>query len=663
MENKMISNTPFAKFQAHVDLHLPETLPSILSSYDPENFAAAMAQAGVELTGIFAKCHYGNAYYNTQIGNRHPGMSIDYLGDTINSCNKKDIVVMAYMSISRDDYAGRTHPEWRAVREDGTAIIDHELWHAVCLNTAYADYCIDMADELLSKYNIAGVWLDGVKVPPACMCASCRSKYKEIYGKELKSGETQDLNDLRDFQTKSEAQFIQKLTDSLAQHQKEVWLGPVRPQQLKYLKQVPGVKFFVENEVWPRPGDHRDTFSPMLLGLQNRRIKLPYQAMTTISHGGWGEYSLKPVSQLRYETALSACQGASVCLGINLNSDGTWYQEVGDAYSETFSWLKDYIQFCGDDKTPQPLAIHYNSAGGAFSVAQTAHIPFDIETEYNIEKEGPEAHPSWVISNMPRLPESWSNARDYLESGGRLLITGRPPEINGKNAFSLWGLTPENSELIYHDDEFFYAAFPEGEEFSCSQPYLVHGGFYEVKMPDAVASGEIIFPLDSADGKGKIAQVSAPPGKGSGFPAIYRQRIGKGSLTYVPFNLFNNYWSYSHSHYYDIGKQLLLEMTQDLVPFHIDDSYPVTCYGAWRNGHYFLHIINEPVRRPLKRSGPPPSADRFINISNLEVYFKSGNEVSVIEHPSGKKITAQRVDEETVKFIISLEQYSIIEIH
>src|SRR5690242_17797208 len=61
----------------HLDFHNSELVPDVGADWDPEAFAATLKSARVNSINAFAKCHHGYAYYETEIGTKHPSLKAD----------------------------------------------------------------------------------------------------------------------------------------------------------------------------------------------------------------------------------------------------------------------------------------------------------------------------------------------------------------------------------------------------------------------------------------------------------------------------------------------------------------------------------------------------------------------------------------------------------
>ena len=109
------------KLAWHFDFHTPGYV-RVNTDPDVESVATSLGEAGVEEVILFAKCHYGYAYYPTQAGTPHPGMVGDAFGDLLNACRASGIKALAYISFGIDGAGLVVFPELPAL-EPGTAEI------------------------------------------------------------------------------------------------------------------------------------------------------------------------------------------------------------------------------------------------------------------------------------------------------------------------------------------------------------------------------------------------------------------------------------------------------------------------------------------------------------------------------------------------------------
>jgi uncharacterized lipoprotein YddW (UPF0748 family) len=115
------------------DMHLPDwsepgqssgeqhDIRGIATRFDPERIIQEFVRARINAVVVFAKCQYGNFYYNTKIGHKHVGLGdLDFLGEMIRHAHKNDIKVIGYYSNMWDTQLAREHKDWMAEEVDGS---------------------------------------------------------------------------------------------------------------------------------------------------------------------------------------------------------------------------------------------------------------------------------------------------------------------------------------------------------------------------------------------------------------------------------------------------------------------------------------------------------------------------------------------------------------
>ncbi|HMO26980.1 MAG TPA: hypothetical protein PKB10_11990, partial [Tepidisphaeraceae bacterium] len=60
--------------QVHLDFHTSIHIPDVGRDFNADRFARTFADAHVDSVTVFAKCHHGLLYYNTDHPARHPGL-------------------------------------------------------------------------------------------------------------------------------------------------------------------------------------------------------------------------------------------------------------------------------------------------------------------------------------------------------------------------------------------------------------------------------------------------------------------------------------------------------------------------------------------------------------------------------------------------------------
>ena len=118
------SPPPLRFRQIHLDFHTGPQIPDVGVDFDARDFARQMKRAHVDSVTVFAKCHHGHLYYETNRPERHPGLkkNVNLLEGQIEALHREGIRAPIYISIMCDEYTANTHPEWVCVEPDGKRV-------------------------------------------------------------------------------------------------------------------------------------------------------------------------------------------------------------------------------------------------------------------------------------------------------------------------------------------------------------------------------------------------------------------------------------------------------------------------------------------------------------------------------------------------------------
>src|SRR5512133_899966 len=110
--------------QIHLDFHTSPHIPDVGVEFDAREFAQQIKRAHANSVTVFAKCHHGQLYYDTNHPARHPGLKkgLDLTGQQVDALHAEGIRAPIYISVLLDEFAANTHPEWIARNEDGSNV-------------------------------------------------------------------------------------------------------------------------------------------------------------------------------------------------------------------------------------------------------------------------------------------------------------------------------------------------------------------------------------------------------------------------------------------------------------------------------------------------------------------------------------------------------------
>lgn len=377
----------FPKRTIHLDFHNGPSIAPIGEKFDAERFADRFAEAEVDSVTVFAKCHHGHLYYDTERPERHPGLvpGLDLLGAQVDALHARGIRAPIYFSVQCDEYAADTHPEWIAM--DGKEQVKRGPaygagWQIMDMSSPYQDYLAEQVSEVIERFApLDGLFLD--------MCWDQPSS--SVWARRGMKAEGLDPAREADRATYARLvahRYMERFSSLVTPHLGDdvaagVWFNSrsktALGEESKYLKHV-------EIEALPTGGWGYSYFPYTARFV--RPIGLPTLSHTGRFHKSWGDNGgLKPPAALLYETSQILAQGMTVGVGDVLAPSGepsrAVYRLIGDVYR--------HVKACepaleGTTVTTEAaivvdpaLGSDPGSAGiGAMRLLQQLRVQFDI---------------------------------------------------------------------------------------------------------------------------------------------------------------------------------------------------------------------------------------------------------------------------------------------
>ncbi|MCC7492885.1 MAG: hypothetical protein IT204_11075 [Fimbriimonadaceae bacterium] len=171
----------------HLDFHTSEQLDNIGGAFSRENFQEALKLAHLDGITVFAKCHHSWCYYPTQVGQPHPHLQCDLLGEQIAAAHAVGVRIPIYITVGWSATDAETHPEWLARNRDGSPMLtNYDLaagpddkkpicsWKVLCPTGSYFDHLVALTAEIAERYEVDGLFYDICMHGP-CYCDNCRA--------------------------------------------------------------------------------------------------------------------------------------------------------------------------------------------------------------------------------------------------------------------------------------------------------------------------------------------------------------------------------------------------------------------------------------------------------------------------------------------------------
>jgi Hypothetical glycosyl hydrolase 6/Beta-galactosidase trimerisation domain len=642
------------------DMHIPDWDPRFLADYDPDRLAARCADAGLNAVMIYAKSHVGLCTYPTKVGRMHGNLrGRDVLGELNDALRARGIATAAYQSITFDNWAAETHPEWAQLdRLSGRPMHDHTRYGVCCPNNAdYRAYELAIMEEILSGYEFDGIWLDMIFFLASCACPACRDRFRAENGLEIPG--------VVDWTDPTWAAF---------QEARRRWIGEwtkVLIDRAHELRPEIVVTHNLANALsgWrcaqPLAAGRLDTYtSADLYGdrfehlvvtkmAQHLSASQPGELMVSVGVDLIDHVTLKTADQLGTEGLAATAAGSAFIVIDGIDPAGTELPGNFEVIRSAFTAMEPYEPFVGgrpvedvaiyfsdnsfmdfaDNGTPAgpPAKLggvpfpHVMAARGAARALTEAHVPFGVITELDLDRLA--EYRVVVLPDVSRITRREVDAfRDYVEAGGRLYASGYTSivDVDGirhddfllADVFGVSLAGEEDGRVAFltpDDEEVRRAIWPQAQ---LSQPFNDRWGeLYEpkplctaprVNAAAGTALAHLTLPYGnprwgSVNDKSWSAIHSAPPWTDTAHPVLVRNEPGRGRAVYSTFVLERSDAA--------ANRRLFVSVVRDLLGGHATLSAAARS-NVWLSGYDQAGASRVLVALHNYGAGPSAPAER-----------------------------------------------------
>ena len=560
----------------HLDYHFPEWDPYIISAADGAGMIRKIAQTKTDMVVVYSKCHYGNAYYNTQIGHKHINLGEkDLLREWVTEARRQKLTVLAYYSVDRDAWTGQQHPSWRMKDADGRAVDEDRYppeWAAMgflCYNSPYRDYVRQQVEEIL-QYQIDGFHFDMLwfgHSGKVCYCEYCRTLFRKEYGIEMpvEPSWNDAWRKFLQFRYDSNARFCEELSQFIRRGSPHVsimynyhgtppnsWQEGMLPVKHRLNSD------YGTGEGYPmRFGHHYASF--MACFLANVKPGTPWQGVTSRYTRNMSDKTVRPLADMDYEMMTYVSHGGMPLIVDTPEDDGNTLDPVAyERFAILFKEVKDKAQYFGHEHLRQ-VGLYFSAKTrdwygredpqryfqafvGAHRIMVESHIPVAFVFDEDVTLERLREFPLIYLAHTAILSTSEIELfRRYVSEGGRLIATLDTSRFDGDKELSEFGLSDLLGVHFKGKTEFKSNFFrmPEGfasQGFRPDWDIFLYGPNNVVEVSDGSAYGELKLAFHDRGPHTHIGHAPQnSPWKLVG-PGLVRRRLGHGETAYLPFS-------------------------------------------------------------------------------------------------------------------------------
>ena len=541
------------KYGLFYDNHTHIDNPDVGKNFDPEYFTDEIKKCGVDYIGFHARCNQGMAYYDTKIGIRHPSLSYDLFGKVVECCRKKDIAVVAYFNgcLSMMELVDRR--EWQTLHMEGHGCYGrvHPFAVTACYNTPYRNHTISMIREVVSQYDVQGVFLDCL-LPRPCICPTCVRLMKE-------SGvDYQDFDSVMEFSRQSIIRFCQDVSAAVREYLPDPMLyfnGP-------FFGTVKDLDTFFDCECIPTCASWGYEYLPTMAHYM-RNIKPGTQTFNmTGRFYEWGDFGgLRKDEDLKFDLFYGLAHGLRPNVGGHFHPRGDKDQSVFDRIRTVYRDLQRYDEWFDDAKNLADIAIVYPHDNFDLhympSMCSAVRMLDELKLQFDVllaDGEKP-----WDQYKLLILPEQVKitdllaeRIRKHISGGGAFFACGANAAEVFASEFGIKYLGDSGLDPVYFK---LHETFSEGLD---DMFFSVYSKAAKAECVSAKSDSRIVKPYYNLQWNGLYPIFYAPPQEETGMPFL----TVNGNCVWCAGDLFTGYAQRGALHLRTIVRNVIYSLVE-----------------------------------------------------------------------------------------------------
>jgi hypothetical protein len=525
------------------------------------------------------------AYYPTTVPFHYPSPDLppgrDMFGDVLRAAHAQKIRVVGRFDFSKTPKAVfDAHPEWFFRQANGEPVIYNGLY-STCINGGYYRVqAMKILTEALEKYDVDGLFFNmfgnqardysGHPVG-LCHCDQCKRLYREQFHKEIPDSPDDDYRKFMFHSSREVAAAIGALIRDkrpLAgyfNYVQESTDGIMSESNTAVTRPLP---------LWPySASDNVNRARNSQPGKMAVNLNMQFVDF-------WWRFATVPPEEIALRSWQNMAHGGALTFEVNGTLDLQDRQAL-EAVKPIFRWAAANEQYYVHQSSAARVLLLGSPAGtgraysqdsyrGMFRLLSEEHIPFAVSD--NLDWMGKREFDVVVATD-------WAPAalRSYAEGGGRVLIASAvPPE------FEVAPVERTESDMKGYIRIRDRAAFPSLLD---TDLLLLNGPFTTLKT---AAPRTLTLIPPSMIGPPEFVHIDMHD---TDIPALVTERVGKGTVVWIPWNLGDLYYRLSLPAHAGLFRDLFdgLEPQRQIRT----NAHPLVEMSLMRQGgRTLLHLIN-----------------------------------------------------------------------
>lgn len=641
--------------QIHMDFHTSPHIPNVGADFDAEEFSNTLYEADVNSVTLFARCHHGMMYYDSEKFPEliHPHLeNKNLLKEQIEACNEKNIRTPIYTTVQWDHYLASKHPEWLARDPKGAPVFNngmhgeekkndktHSLYEPgfyrfLCVNTGYRDFLKEHTLEILNNFKVDGLFFD-IVMPIDCSCDVCQTKMKEL---DKNPANAQDRiiygqNMINEFK-KDMTEFVHKHNKDCSVFYNRGHIGPAHRE---------AIDAYTHLEIESLPGGEWSYLHYPISARYARTLNKDNLGMTGKFHTMWGDFhSFKNKAALEYECFRMLALNSKVMVGDQLEPSGKISKPVYDLIGEVYSKIKEKEPWCNNAEpvteigvlsSEEFLSVHSQDLPkemlGVTSLLQECGYQFDI-----IDSKSDFSSYRLLIlpDNISTNKDLAKKIDDFVDNGGSLLASYKSGlDVTGSQ-FNLASLGVKYKGNAPYSPDFLMPEGKIGEGLPKTEHVMYQQGL-EVESVSSSVLVDTYIPYFNRTWEHFISHNHTPSSGEIGYPGILQN---KNSI-YFMHPIFGQYGENAPAWCKKlVDNAIKLIMPNRIIEHNGPSTLEVSINKQDEEKRWILHTLHYlPQRRALELD----TIEDVIPLYNVKVNINIPNKVqNVTLVPSGEQL-------------------------
>jgi hypothetical protein len=550
------------------------------------------------------------AYYPTQVEYHYASPDLpagrDMFGEVLKDAHASGIRIVGRFDFSKTQKkVFDAHPEWFFRQAGGEPVIYNGLY-STCINGGYYRGQVrKILSEALEKYDVDGLFFNmfgnqakdysGREVG-LCHCDACRTRYRAAFHKEIPDKPDDDYRRFMFTASREVAADIGGLI-----HAKRPKAG-----YFNYIQETTDGIMSESNTavdralpLWPySASDNVNRARNSEPGRMAVNLNMQFVDM-------WWRFATVPKEEISLRMWQNMAHGGALTFEVNGTLDQQDRQAVETA-KPIFRWAAANEQYYSRQESAARVLLlgaspktgrtyRQEPYRGVFRMLSEEHIPFAVSDNAEIL-----AARKFDLA----IATEWAPAEllGYAEAGGKvLLVSPQPPD------FPLPGVGRTQKDVKGYLRVRDHAAFPS---LSQTDLLLLNGSFTEVTAP---APAPLTLVPPSMIGPPELVHVDQ---KDTEIPGIVVWPLGKGSVTWIPWDLGALYYRLS----LPAHAGLFRDVIDGLMPERQirTNAHPLVEVSLMKQGNRtLLHLINMSGQTGTGYTAPVPMTDIRVRVEGV----------------------------------------------